>query len=47
MTYKGDESIGDFGFRTSISGSAGFGPFSIKGGDSMDFSFAPVFGLKL
>lgn len=45
ITFKGDDSIGDFGFRTSVSGSAGFGPFSIKGGDSMDFSFAPVFGL--
>jgi hypothetical protein len=45
VTFKGDDSIGDFGFRTSVSGGAGFGPFSIKGGDSMDFSFAPVFGL--
>ena len=45
VTFKGDDSIGDFGFRTSVSGAVGFGPFSIKGGDSMDFSFAPVFGL--
>jgi hypothetical protein len=36
----------DFGFRTSVSSSAAFGPFSIKGaGESMDFSFAPVFGI--
>jgi tetratricopeptide (TPR) repeat protein len=40
-----DGYVGDFGFRTSVSGSAGFGPFSIKGSDSMDFSFAPVFGI--
>jgi tetratricopeptide (TPR) repeat protein len=40
-----DGYVADFGFRTSVSGSAGFGPFSIKGGDSMDFSFAPVFGM--
>jgi hypothetical protein len=38
--------VDDFGFRTSASTSAGFGPFSIKGGDSMDFSFAGVFGLR-
>jgi hypothetical protein len=38
--------VDDFGFRTSASTSTGFGPFSIKGGDSMDFSFAPVFGLR-
>jgi hypothetical protein len=40
-----DGYVADFGFRTSVSASAGFGPFSIKGGDSMDFSFAPVFGI--
>jgi tetratricopeptide (TPR) repeat protein len=40
-----DGYIADFGFRTSVSGSAGFGPFSFKGGESMDFSFAPVFGM--
>jgi hypothetical protein len=40
-----DGYLADFGFRTSVSGNAGFGPFSIKGADSMDFSFAPVFGM--
>jgi hypothetical protein len=29
----------------ALATSAGFGPFSIKGADSMDFSFAPVFGM--
>jgi tetratricopeptide (TPR) repeat protein len=45
VQFGKDGYVGDFGFRTSVSASAGFGPFSIKGGDSMDFSFAPVFGL--
>jgi hypothetical protein len=40
-----DGYVADFGMRASVSASAGFGPFSIKGGDSMDFSFAPVFGM--
>jgi tetratricopeptide (TPR) repeat protein len=40
-----DGYIADFGFRTTVSGNAGFGPFAIKGSESMDFSFAPVFGI--
>ena len=40
-----DGYLADFGFRTSVSGNAGFGPFAIKGSESMDFSFAPVFGI--
>jgi hypothetical protein len=36
--------VDDFGFRTSASAKSGFGPFAIKGSESMDFSFAPVFG---
>jgi tetratricopeptide (TPR) repeat protein len=46
LRFTGDGHLDDFGFRTSVSGSVGFGPMSIKGGDSMDFSFAPVFGTR-
>jgi hypothetical protein len=45
VSFAQNGDVGDFGFRTSVSGSAGFGPFAIKGSDSMDFSFAPVFGI--
>jgi tetratricopeptide (TPR) repeat protein len=45
LQFGKDGNVGDFGFRTSVSGTAGFGPFAIKGSDSMDFSFAPVFGI--
>lgn len=34
-------------YLPNASASGGFGPFSIKSGDSMDFSLAPVFGLRL
>jgi tetratricopeptide (TPR) repeat protein len=45
VTIGKDGYLADFGFRASVSGNAGFGPFAIKGSESMDFSFAPVFGI--
>ena len=37
-------SVDDVGMRVKAKGSASIDPIQIKGGDSMDFSFVPVFG---
>jgi tetratricopeptide (TPR) repeat protein len=43
VRFNRDGSLDDAGFRVSPGVQAGAGPFTIKGGDSMDFAFAPVF----
>lgn len=41
-----NEGVTDAGFRVSPTVQAGLDQFSIKGGKSLDFSFAPVFGVE-
>jgi tetratricopeptide (TPR) repeat protein len=41
-----EEGVEDVGFRVSPSVQVGLDSFSVKGGKSLDFSFAPVFGVE-